>query len=107
MDDDVLLNIPKLINLLKSHSNDTKKNTIICRGIGAKPVRKPSSKWYIPWYLYPDDKYPRYCYGPMYILSVSSIKKLTWLFESEFKNFLWIEDVYLTGIYYLLIIYCT
>lgn len=98
MDDDVLLNIPELKTVLKTHEEDLDKEAIICRVIRATPVRKPNSKWYTPWYLYPEIKYPHYCYGPMYILSVPAIRTLTKLFEQDFQHFLWLEDVYLTGI---------
>ena len=54
---------------------------------------------YTPRYLYPEIKYPLYCYGPMYILSVPAIRTLTKLFEQDFQHFLWLEDVYLTGKY--------
>ena len=39
-----------------------------------------------------EDSFPDFCYGPMYILSIPA------MFVQKFKDqFLWLEDVYLTG----------
>ena len=48
--------------------------------------------------LYEPDKFPEYCSGPMYMMTISALEKITKLFEQEYKNqFIWIEDVLLTG----------
>ena len=45
-----------------------------------------------------EDSFPDFCYGAMYILSIPAIERLTTLFVQKFKDqFLWLEDVYLTG----------
>ena len=47
-----------------------------------------------------EDKYPSYCDGPLFILSIPAIETLNMLFVQKFKDhFLWIEDLYLTGTY--------
>ena len=47
---------------------------------------------------YPYPKYPDFCQGAFYLLHLSTVEKLYHLFEMEFhKNFIWMEDVFLTG----------
>ena len=46
-----------------------------------------------------EDEYPSFCDGPLYIHSIPAIETLNMLFVQKFKDhFLWIDDVYLTGI---------
>lgn len=32
-------------------------------------IRNPNSKWYVPYYVYPEDIFPKYASGPFYALS--------------------------------------
>ena len=44
--------------------------------------------------------YPPYCKGPFYLLHLTVAEELYRLFEEEFhRNYLWIEDVFLTGVF--------
>ena len=45
---------------------------------------------------YPNDTYPDYCIGPIYMMSPKTSEKLLLKFEDS-SSFLWVEDVYLTG----------
>ena len=55
---------------------------------------------------YPYPMYPSYCQGAFYLLPLQIAEKLYKLFEEEFhRNYLWIEDVYLTGLYQKLFFY--
>ena len=52
---------------------------------------------------YPYPLYPPYCQGAFYLLHLTVAEELYLLFEEEFhRNYLWIEDVFLTGIFILL-----
>ena len=47
---------------------------------------------------YPYPKYPDFCQGAFYLLHLYTAEKLYYLFQMEFhKNFIWMEDVFLTG----------
>ena len=47
---------------------------------------------------YPYSLYPPYCEGAFYLMSFKIMENLIDLFEQEYhRNYLWIEDVYLTG----------
>ena len=48
---------------------------------------------------YPYNSYPPYCEGVFYLMSKKTMVRLIHLFEQEFhRNYIWIEDVFLTGI---------
>ena len=47
---------------------------------------------------YPYSRYPDFCQGAFYLMQRSTAEKLYDLFQTEFfKNFIWMEDVLLTG----------
>ena len=53
---------------------------------------------------YPYSKYPPYCHGPFYLMSYNAMLQLIDLFEQEYhRNYIWIEDIFLTGIFYLVL----
>ena len=99
MDDDVILNFKYLNILLNKHKKHSKRECLLCNVLRSNSViRDIADKWYIPTFLYPNKTYPDQCEGPMYILSVPALKKIKKLFEEGFRNnFIWLEDVYLTG----------
>ena len=54
----------------------------------------------VPLYEYLYSHYPPYCAGAFYFMNINVMNKLINLFEEEFgRNYLWIEDVFLTGMY--------
>ena len=53
---------------------------------------------YVADFEYPYSIYPPYCAGAFYLMKFNVMLKLIQLFEQEFhRNYLWIEDVFLTG----------
>ncbi|XP_053952543.1 beta-1,3-galactosyltransferase 1-like [Anastrepha ludens] len=61
----------------------------------SRPVSVLSNKWYMPYYMYPGDKYPRYLSGSAYVMSSDVVSRL---YEAALNTtFIHIEDVYLTG----------
>ncbi|XP_017471587.1 PREDICTED: beta-1,3-galactosyltransferase 1-like isoform X2 [Rhagoletis zephyria] len=61
----------------------------------SRPISVLSNKWYMPYYMYPRDKYPRYLSGSAYVMSADVVPRL---YEAALNTTLiHIEDVYLTG----------
>lgn len=93
-DDDMFLHIDNLASYLKVRQNQTDKNfysgSLADRG---KPVRDPSSKWYISWEQYPFDYWPPYVGGSSMIAHAAVIKDMQKIFPYvQPLNF---DDVYL------------
>lgn len=94
VDDDMFINIPYLIGVLK-HRKIT--NGII--GMvqnGARPIRDKSSKWYTPHNVFSEQQYPQYMSGTSYVISGDIVPRL---YEVSLTvPFFWLEDVYITGL---------
>ena len=55
---------------------------------------------------YPYKIYPPYCQGALYLFDIHTSEQLCHLFEMELhRNYVWIEDVFITGNTYLLIFF--
>ena len=94
VDDDIFLNINLLIAELKVKNY---RNSIIgCKVKNTSPFRFPFSKWYISRAQYSADKFPDYISGPAYVLSGDIIFKLS--SATKVLPYIYLEDVYLTGI---------
>lgn len=94
IDDDMFLNLPRLLDELKTQS---KLNSISgCKVSGASPFRFPLSKWRISRTEYEKDYYPDYIAGTAYLISGDIISKLYSATES-IPYFIF-EDVYITGL---------
>jgi len=59
------------------------------------PDRRVSSKFYVPYSIYPDQYYPTYCSGPGYIMSRSAAASV--VLVSVDVGFVPMEDVFVTG----------
>lgn len=94
VDDDIFLNL----NLLKTYL-DVKNlsNSIVgCKVRGSSPFRFPLSKWHISREQYKEDVFPDYISGPAYVISGDILDKL--YFATKKVPYIFLEDVYLTGI---------
>jgi len=60
------------------------------------PDRRDSSKFYVPYSMYPDRYYPTYCSGPGYVMSHSTAASI--LSVSTDVAFLPMEDVFVSGV---------
>jgi len=107
MDDDVLLNTKELKNYIDGIGrNDT--DSIYCRVYTkAKAIREKKArakdknleKWAVSKEEYPYKIYPPYCQGALYLFDIHTSEQLCHLFEMELhRNYVWIEDVFITGI---------
>ncbi|XP_052764960.1 beta-1,3-galactosyltransferase 1-like isoform X2 [Mya arenaria] len=93
-DDDVYVNIPAIMRMLKKNNNLKKNNSIIgsCF-VNVSPIRDKQSKWYASENAYPGELYPRFCSGTGYIMSS---KVASHLFEiSPNIPFFHLEDVFI------------
>ncbi|XP_059164139.1 beta-1,3-galactosyltransferase 1-like [Physella acuta] len=97
-DDDMYINVPYLVNILRRFQITKPKLKTFVMGskqIKAQPMRSIDSKWYTSISEYPEDTYPDYVIGAAYVMSTQA----SWLlFEASLRLplFLW-EDVYITG----------
>ncbi|KAL6733523.1 hypothetical protein Aduo_004165 [Ancylostoma duodenale] len=76
---------------------DTMKTAFHCYRLeSSSPTRSRENKWYVAIHEYPYDLYPPYCLGWSYIATLSAINYT--LQQAHLCRFLWLEDVFLTGI---------
>ncbi|XP_053611521.1 beta-1,3-galactosyltransferase 5-like [Plodia interpunctella] len=96
-DDDMFINVPKLLHFIRQTIQKNKTNTIW--GQLSKrnlPDRYNKTKYFVTYKEYPEKLYPRFLTGPAYLLSTDVTRDLftTAANEPYFK----IEDVFITGI---------
>ncbi|KAK9890401.1 hypothetical protein WA026_010492 [Henosepilachna vigintioctopunctata] len=94
-DDDMFINISKLLDFIAKHSNETK--AIYGRLAKKwKPIRNKKSKYYISPQQYKPAIFPDFTTGPAYLLPAKLAKELyvAALNHTYFK----LEDVFITGI---------
>uniref|UniRef100_A0A2R5LNB2 Hexosyltransferase n=2 Tax=Ornithodoros turicata TaxID=34597 RepID=A0A2R5LNB2_9ACAR len=98
IDDDALVNIFVLVEYLRTNiTHDTGSNSIHClTWKRTRAVRNKHSKWFVTRREYPSTFYPTYCGGVGYILPSKILPRL--LSASHQAPFLWIDDIYSTGI---------
>lgn len=95
VDDDMFINIPKLLEFTKTHWNDSRQ---IYGRLAKKwrPIRNKKSKYYVSPALYAPKNFPDFVTGPSYLLTTDMLHEL---FEASLTHaFLKLEDVYMTGI---------
>jgi len=94
-DDDMFINIPKLLNFLTKHSKDKRK--IFGRLARKwKPIRNKSSKYFVSTQQYRHALFPDFTTGPAYLMTNDVIHDL--YITALDKTYLKLEDVYTTGI---------
>ena len=95
VDDDVMVNIYKLVNFLQEHN---KKENLQNFYYGltfneAQPFRENTSKWQISFSDYKYSKYPAYCAGLGYIFSNQAAGRI---YQATSKiPFFWVDDVFI------------
>uniref|UniRef100_A0A1B0AI29 Hexosyltransferase n=1 Tax=Glossina pallidipes TaxID=7398 RepID=A0A1B0AI29_GLOPL len=120
-DDDTFVNVPNLLHFLLGgtiplyndtldfydqhsikllHTSAGRLNATIKYLVGHKfcsvrPVENVSSKWYMPSYMYPGDKYPTYLSGAGYLMSMDVVPEL--YMAALNTSLIYLEDVYITG----------
>lgn len=120
VDDDTFVNVPNLLHFLlggtvplynetldyyDSNSYQTlsdlnRLNATVNYMVGYMFCRAPvlsnvKSKWYMPYYMYPQDMYPHYLSGSGYLMSMDVVPKL---YKAALNtSLIYLEDVYVTG----------
>nr|CAD7449862.1 unnamed protein product [Timema bartmani] len=94
-DDDMFINIPKLLSFLNKHSKDSKKiyGRLAKRW---KPIRNKKSKYYVSAQQFSPSLFPDFTTGPAYLLTRDVIHDL--YTKALQKTYLKLEDVFITGI---------
>lgn len=98
VDDDMFVQVDKLIDKIKTILNKNQNQRIILGNIsrGWKPVRNPQSKYYITEAQYSDKNYPDFATGPSYLVSQQAVKEI---FKAALdQKYIHLEDVFLTGV---------
>lgn len=94
-DDDMFINVPKLLIFVDKHRND--KRTIYGRLAKKwKPIRNQKSKYYVSPIQFSSAVYPQFTTGPAYLITSDVIHDL--YLKSLEQTYLKLEDVYTTGI---------
>ncbi|KAI8125050.1 3-galactosyltransferase 5, Beta-1 [Lucilia cuprina] len=94
-DDDMFINVPKLLQFLDAHAKD--KRVIYGRLAKKwKPIRNKKSKYYISTGQFGATVFPPFTTGPAYVMTGDIVHEL---YESSLEQlYLKLEDVFTTGI---------
>jgi hypothetical protein len=93
-DDDIIVNVRKLIENLNSFKNGL--NGIILTQ--KQPFRVVNSQWFMPECIYPDEYYPDYVFGGAYIMTKDTVNSLNKALKHYSGVVIDIDDVFITGI---------
>ena len=94
-DDDMFINIPKLLDFIGKHWNDKRK---IFGKLASKwkPIRKKASKYYVSLQQYKHSIFPSFTTGPAYLITSDVVHDL--YTTALNMTYLKLEDVFMTGI---------
>ncbi|KAL4226098.1 hypothetical protein ACF0H5_014086 [Mactra antiquata] len=98
-DDDILIDMHALMDQLNSTEVKSygTRNVIMCnQWLRMKVIRDKSSKWYISKEEFPDDFFPPYCSGSVFIMTSDVVQRMYW--ASLQTKFFWVDDFYITGL---------
>ncbi|XP_070693113.1 beta-1,3-galactosyltransferase 2-like isoform X2 [Pempheris klunzingeri] len=90
VDADVFLNVRNLIDMLVTAPRRLYMTGRVTKG--ARVLRDPNSKWFLPVSAFPESRYPPYAMGLGYVFSLDLPEKI--LEASAHVKALYIEDVY-------------
>lgn len=91
-DDDLLVDTFLLQQLIHG-LDDESKEKFVCKELRVPVLRK--GKWAVSRKAFPHRKYPPYCQGTVWLLATRLVPKI--LEASKKVDFLWVDDVYITG----------
>ncbi|XP_017835001.1 beta-1,3-galactosyltransferase 2 isoform X2 [Drosophila busckii] len=96
-DDDMFINVPKLLKFLKQLESHSHKRVIYGRLAKKwKPVRNKKSKYYVSVDQFPPAVFPSFTTGPAYVMTGDIVHEL---YAASLKTvYLKLEDVFTTGI---------
>ncbi|CAH1992125.1 unnamed protein product [Acanthoscelides obtectus] len=97
MDDDIVVNVEKIPDLLKSLGVPSSKNFIagyVLRNM--VPIREPANKWFVTQEEYDLSTYPPFVSGWFYVTNPYTCANLFNISQS--MKYFWIDDTLITGI---------
>ncbi|CAN7943629.1 unnamed protein product, partial [Ixodes hexagonus] len=95
MDDDIVLNLYKLLGYLDQRTESEPPAFHCCVWDGMPVLRHTKSPWYLSKKLYPKNVFPRYCSGSTVIFRSSILRPL---YNASFRvPFLSVDDALVTG----------
>lgn len=95
LDDDIFVNVPKLLMFPVNHKNDKRK---VYGNLfeSYKPVRDKGSNFFVSKDEYSGDVYPNYMHSPSYLMTTDILPELyNTSLDTPFFKF---EDIFLTGL---------
>ncbi|BFF94612.1 beta-1-3-galactosyltransferase 5-like [Drosophila madeirensis] len=93
-DDDVFINVPKLLEFLSTHSAKRTMYGLLAQNF--KPIRNKLAKYYVTTDEYAEDVYPTFILGPAYLFTGDILHEL---YEHSLNRpYLWLEDIVVTGV---------
>lgn len=101
VDDDSLVNMQSLIHYIdRNNPRKRRTKTLIVGRVKSnqKPYRQPSHKYFVPYEIYSQSRFPSFTSGPTYLITGHAITKL---YQTHFQSnmtLLNLEDVYWTGV---------
>lgn len=95
-DDDTFIDIFTLAEYSKEFLNEDDKFILGQIFSNETPIRRNGFKWTVSKDMYQPDKYPPFIKGFAYVMSQAAIKPL--LLCSFYQKFLFIDDVFITGL---------
>ncbi|XP_019358907.1 PREDICTED: lactosylceramide 1,3-N-acetyl-beta-D-glucosaminyltransferase [Gavialis gangeticus] len=94
-DDDIFIHMPNLVAYLQSLAQMGVQDLWIGRvHRGSPPVRDKSSKYYVPYEMYPWSSYPDYTAGAAYVIS-SDVAAKVYEASQTLNTSLYIDDVFM------------
>ncbi|KAL8188084.1 UNVERIFIED_CONTAM: Lactosylceramide 1,3-N-acetyl-beta-D-glucosaminyltransferase [Gekko kuhli] len=94
-DDDIFIHMPNLIAYLQSLAQIGVQDLWIGRvHQGAPPIRDKTSKYYVPYEMYPWPAYPDYTAGAAYVIS-SDVAAKVFVASQMLNTSLYIDDVFM------------
>lgn len=120
-DDDSFINIPNLLHYLlggtiplynstvsmydeksykvlneKNRLTQSSKLLIGFKFCNSKPIASITNKWYMPYYMFPNDTYPNYLSGGSYVMSSDIVPEL--YTSALSSSLIYLEDIFITGV---------
>lgn len=93
-DDDMFVNLPKLLQYIDLHSKKKTENLITGYKVSnLTPIRNKNSKWYISRKEYPHHFFPDYLAGGSFVMNMDTVKRF--MKEIPYIKQIFIDDVYL------------
>lgn len=104
-DDDLFVNIPLVMDFLKTLPPEGKKDYVLCSIMDGSPAIRSPSKWFVPFKEYPHSSYPIYCSGFAVIYSYDVVFRL--YREAQRGEYFWVDDAFVSGKESLSLLLCS